>query len=156
MATKHAIYIQSRGNNELGHHTHSLDLKLTIKRTTSILSERVHTLGKECSQRKQQGNLVLNEVSDSSSINMSGVCENLTKEMLERMPESVKMVLMQDLHRQLVIKAERKLLRIGYKLYNYHELPKDVKDKLDRAPDICAESDRKWVFVEVSIMRILQ
>jgi hypothetical protein len=52
-----------------------------------------------------------------------------------------------------VVKAERKLCKLGYRLYTYDELPREIKNKLSGAPDICAEKDGKWVFGEVSITR---
>ncbi|MGQ9469622.1 MAG: hypothetical protein ACUVTD_07370 [Nitrososphaerales archaeon] len=76
-----------------------------------------------------------------------------TERMLKELPVDVRKVMEKDRHTQLVIRAEKKLVSMGYSLYSYDKLPKEVKDKLNGSPDVCAEKDGKWVFVEVSITR---
>jgi hypothetical protein len=43
-------------------------------------------------------------------------------------------------------------MKMGYKIYSYDDLPREVKDGLSGHPDVCAEKNREWVFVEVSII----
>lgn len=74
-------------------------------------------------------------------------------EMLGRLPVGVHKHLSEDVHTQYVIRAERKLMKMGCKIYSYDDLPKEVKDRLSGSPDICAEKNGEWVFVEVSVTR---
>jgi hypothetical protein len=77
-----------------------------------------------------------------------------TERMLEeRLPVEVRKHLSEDVHTQYVIRAERKLMKMGYKIYSYDDLPREVKDRLGGSPDVCAEKNGEWVFVEVSITR---
>ncbi|MEW6070705.1 MAG: hypothetical protein AB1485_08815 [Candidatus Thermoplasmatota archaeon] len=66
------------------------------------------------------------------------------KDVLEKAKET-------DPHTVLTFKAENKLRRMGYRIYSYDELPYEVKQKLGGAPDVCAEKEGNWVFVEVTV-----
>lgn len=46
-------------------------------------------------------------------------------------------------------------MRMGYKIYSYDDLPREVKDGLSGHPDVCGEKSGEWVFMEVSITRPL-
>jgi hypothetical protein len=74
-----------------------------------------------------------------------------TEKMLQKLPNEARREAERNPAIQYTIKAEKKLLRMGYKLYTYDELPRDIKDKLSGGPDICAEKDGEWVFGEISI-----
>jgi hypothetical protein len=44
-------------------------------------------------------------------------------------------------------------MKMGYKVYSYDYLPREVKDRLSGHPDVCGEKSGEWVFMEVSITR---
>jgi hypothetical protein len=46
-------------------------------------------------------------------------------------------------------------MRMGYKIYSYDDLPREVKDGLSGHPDVYGEKSGEWVFMEVSITRPL-
>jgi hypothetical protein len=74
-----------------------------------------------------------------------------TERMLEKLPAEVRKSICEDIHTKYVIMAERKLMKMGYKIYSYEDLPKEVKDRLSGSPDICAEKNGEWGFAEVCI-----
>jgi len=49
-----------------------------------------------------------------------------------------------DIHTQYVVRAYRKLMKMGYKIYSYDKLPREVKNKLSGHPNVCAEKNGKW------------
>lgn len=71
---------------------------------------------------------------------------------IERYPSELRGRLAGSKQVQLQIKAERKLMREGYELYSYDDLPGEVKGRLGGiSPDICAEKQGEWVFAEVLV-----
>ncbi|MCC6019099.1 MAG: hypothetical protein LM601_08705 [Candidatus Verstraetearchaeota archaeon] len=71
----------------------------------------------------------------------------------KRSPVKMRKYVSEDIHTQYVIKAERKLMKMGYKIYSYDDLLREVKDKLNGNPDVCAGRNGELVFVKVGITR---
>jgi len=76
-----------------------------------------------------------------------------TEKVIEELPPEPRKEVLSDRHTQLQIRAERRLLREGYEIYSYQELPSEVKEKLGGDPDICARKrdNGEWLFIEVCV-----
>ena len=54
-------------------------------------------------------------------------------------------------HEVLINKTEEKLRKMSYKIYSYNDLPTEVKRKLSGDPDVKAERNGEWLFVEICV-----